>query len=378
MGKRIENINVSEEQCLSKDQLLGYSAESLGEAEQQHVERHIQGCEMCAMAAKGFTNAAPNLAMLTLLDNDLHEMVDSKLPSSGTFTIQHGLNVLLGGIIIIGGIYFFNMESETPIVNMLPVVETEAEEPETIVKPPPVTAEVKVEEVTKATEVVLKPEASKAEEPVGSYEPRTRETMSYMPLLQVQASKLEKLKEERSYRARISTNTKYVLDLKTYDYERIYMREHEETWYNPNLGVSAEYAHSTDITTYHNNPDSRTVWKTYKSILESALADYKRSKFDKCLASLNLLLEDYPSDINGLFYKGLSLFYTKKYKKSIQYMTSVAADVNPTFDQEAEWFVALAYIKLGEREIARDHLNTIIEYDGFYKKEARKKLKEIK
>lgn len=58
-------------------------------------------------------------------------------------------------------------------------------------------------------------------------------------------------------------------------------------------------------------------------------------------------------------------------------MTSTAADVNPTFDQEAEWFIAQGNLKRGERETAIEQIKAIIEYDGFYKKEAVKQLRKI-
>ena len=377
MEKSTENINASEEKCLSKEELLGYAGRSLEKGEQARVDQHLHVCEMCASAVKGFTNSETHLAMLGVLESDLEELVDVKLPSKGGFNIHQGINAILGAVIIGGGFYLFSTK-KVPVVDNVPaIVEEHNEVPSLDVPAVTVVDEPNIDEQESVQESEVK--VINPDDPMlpTSNERRNYATTDYMPLRQVDASKLEKHEDDKQHRARIATNTKYINDLKTYDYENIYQREHEETWYNPNLGVSAEYAHSTDVVTYENQPDSRTVWKTYEEILFNALSDYRRHKYDKALISLNLLLEDYPSDINGLFYKGLCLYYTRQYKKSIQYMVSVTADVNPTFDQEAEWFVVRAYIELGQLGTAKEQLISIIDFDGFYKNQAKKKLKGL-
>jgi len=377
MGNHQKEIQALQGPCLSREELVGLTEGTLTEQVQNRVDAHLQNCEMCSMAAQGF-GRSPSLAMLGVLDNDLHSMIEVKAPTARRFNAQTLLNVVFSVVIISGVVFFFSQKNEFPIKggstviseiavddveDNTPVVSTEEPEAKAVSLPLP-----KREISAKKRKVLKEPAAEERREIV---------VANFMPLLNVDVSQLEIEEEKVHDRVRITTNTKYVLDMKTYDYEKFYKREHEETWYNPNLGVPAKYAHSTDVITYNNGPDYTTIWRTYEEILESALTEYKRGKYEKALASLNLLLDDFPTDINGLFYKGLCLYKKKKYKKSISYMTSVSADVNPTFDQEAAWFVALAHLKLGDRSTAIERLHTIVDYDGFYKKQALMELKSL-
>ena len=373
---RIENTGVSEERCLSRDELVGYSDGSLEQAEQDHVEAHLKDCEMCAMATGGFSGAS-NIAMLGVLDNDLKELVDAKLASGKAFNFQQMLNIVLGTMVIGGVVFYFMSKNEQQVEKSGPVAEGYVEETGAEIEPyevktkPEIEDEVssypKIEAATPVKEIDSEPNPENKREPV---------SVKFMPMRQVDARSLDGEEKEES-RVRISSNTIYVQEMKTYDYEELYQREHEYNWRNPNLGVSAEYEHGTGVISYPNDPDYRTIWKSYEEILNTALTDYKRGKYDKALISLNLLLDDYPSDINGLFYKGLCLYYANKFDKCIRYMTSVSSDVNPTFDQESEWFIALSYVKLRKRTIAVEKFKAIVKYDGFYKKQAIKQLKYL-
>ncbi|MBL4754245.1 MAG: hypothetical protein JKY52_11725, partial [Flavobacteriales bacterium] len=321
MGNHQEEIRALQGPCLSREELVGLTEGTLTEQEQNQVDAHLQNCEMCSMAAQGF-GKSPSLAMLGVLDNDLHTMIDTKAPTARRLNAQTMLNVVFGVVIILGLVFFFSQKNELPIKGGNTVISKMAEddvedntpvvsidEPEEKAAPLPLP---KREISAKKRKVLKEPAAEERREIV---------VANFMPLLNVDVSQLEIEEEKVNDRVRITTNTKYVLDMKTYDYEKFYKREHEETWYNPNLGVPAKYAHSTDIITYNNGPDYKTIWRTYEEILESALTEYKRGRYEKALTSLNLLLDDFPSDINGLFYKGLCLYKKKKYKKSIRYMT---------------------------------------------------------
>jgi len=315
MGNHQEEIRAIEDQCLSKEELVGHAEGTLTQQEQQRVGAHMQNCEMCTMATQGFS-ASPSLAILGVLDDEIYKMIDSKIPAARRFNIQSVLNVVFGVAIIVGAVYFFSRKNEVPTESTIPVVNEITKE--NAAESYAITAIDNPGEITTSEPL---PERSiyvrkkKALNEPAAEERREIVVANFMPLLNMDVSKLEIEEEKVNKRVRITTNSKYVLDMKTYDYEKFYKREHEETWYNPNLGVPAEYAHSTDVITYNNGPDYKTIWRTYEEILESALADYKRGRYDRALISLNLLLDDFPSDINGLFYKGLCLYQIKKYKK---------------------------------------------------------------
>ena len=66
------------------------------------------------------------------------------------------------------------------------------------------------------------------------------------------------------------------------------------------------------------------------------------------------------------FYKASALLNEGKYQEAIPEYAQVIAHGDNIFVEEAEWYKALCYLKIGEKESARKQLSAIIDRNGYY------------
>ncbi len=71
--------------------------------------------------------------------------------------------------------------------------------------------------------------------------------------------------------------------------------------------------------------------------------------------------------IEDRFYKGLSLFYNKEYKKSIDTFESLS-QMDSIYAQEINWYKSMAHVLSGEMEAAKKTLSLIAKEDWNYGK----------
>ena len=78
------------------------------------------------------------------------------------------------------------------------------------------------------------------------------------------------------------------------------------------------------------------------------------------------------------YYQGLSLLYVGDYKESIAALNQVIAEDNRRgYQENARWFAALGYIKVGEREQALKLLEFITSQQGHFQYEEAQKLLDL-
>ena len=81
--------------------------------------------------------------------------------------------------------------------------------------------------------------------------------------------------------------------------------------------------------------------------------------------------------MNAQFYIGYALFNQGKYQPAIAYFNLAMNNGFDFFYEDAQWFKALAYLKLQERDKAKDLLQKIETQGGKHAKPARKALREF-
>ncbi len=74
-------------------------------------------------------------------------------------------------------------------------------------------------------------------------------------------------------------------------------------------------------------------------------------------------------DVNILFYLGNCYIATNQPDKALPLFEVVKNDYN-VFDEQAEWYIAVSYLKLEEREKAKETLNKIAASESSYKTKA--------
>jgi tetratricopeptide (TPR) repeat protein len=90
------------------------------------------------------------------------------------------------------------------------------------------------------------------------------------------------------------------------------------------------------------------------------------------------VLEDDPRYIESVFLGGVSNFEQKDYPEAGRSFRTVISDNNNTYIEDAEWFLSMCYLKTGEKDKARECLNTIKNSKSIYRKDASTILRKLK
>ena len=126
------------------------------------------------------------------------------------------------------------------------------------------------------------------------------------------------------------------------------------------------------------NPAGERNVNTQSFAWNDAMIAYSNQDFEQTIDLLSPLVnqEDFPFIDRGHLYLGLSLIMQNKNPKAINHFDAI----NPesSFIQDAEWFRALTYLKMGNLEKTKNALKKIVNQARHYKhKEAMEILNNI-
>jgi hypothetical protein len=165
----------------------------------------------------------------------------------------------------------------------------------------------------------------------------------------------------------------YIYDLKVTDFQKLYFTR-VEPFSIRNGGIRAEYE---NIHGYNSSKGIKEPVYTADQVLKDGLAAFDKTKYSNAISCFSLLLEINKNDVNALFYSALSQYHLEKYSISVSLLDRVLQNDNNVFHQEAEWYKALALLKLNKIEEGKELLLKINNQQGFYSERAGEKLKEI-
>lgn len=112
----------------------------------------------------------------------------------------------------------------------------------------------------------------------------------------------------------------------------------------------------------------------YTEFMDAALGKFAHGDHKSCLDDLRFLLEQYPDDVNALFYAGLCSYNVGLHAHARRLLHKAATHSVDSFQEEATWYHALTLLRLGEHEAAREALERIAEQNGFYAERAKARL----
>ncbi|MEO9532681.1 MAG: CDC27 family protein [Crocinitomicaceae bacterium] len=191
---------------------------------------------------------------------------------------------------------------------------------------------------------------------------------------------LEIIEETNSSRSLIYAPATYVEDLYVVDYRRIKRIKSNISYTRYELtGVSAEFEdeNARDKTELI----EKEVEVPYMEYLEKSMYYFAVQTSKKALTRYLKILEQYPKDLNALFYGAHCYFNLKKYDKALEFFEKEIvfekASGMIAFREEAQWYRAKTLIKLNRISEAKTVLDEIIGQGQFYAQEAillRKKL----
>ncbi len=112
-------------------------------------------------------------------------------------------------------------------------------------------------------------------------------------------------------------------------------------------------------------------------LLQQANIHYMNGAFEEAIAIYDVAIKTATEDPFVFhFYKGASFQNLGNYKDAIPEYTQVIGHGDNLFVEEAEWYRALCYLKLGDQENTRKQLLAIREKNGFYAGKAKAILKK--
>jgi predicted Zn-dependent protease len=109
-----------------------------------------------------------------------------------------------------------------------------------------------------------------------------------------------------------------------------------------------------------------------------ALEFYNTHDYDKAAVLFNKVLENKPNDMQTLLLQGVSNFEEKRYPEAKQSFGKVIDDKDNLYIDQAQWYLALCYLKTNETDKAKQLFRIIGKEDGIYKNDASKILKGLK
>jgi tetratricopeptide (TPR) repeat protein len=133
------------------------------------------------------------------------------------------------------------------------------------------------------------------------------------------------------------------------------------------LGVPAQY---TDRSNVQRGTEEQRL-QAYTAFMDVALAKFARNDHKGCLDDLRFLLDQYPDDVNALFYAGLCSHNLALYGRARNYLHRAATHNFDTFYEEAVWYHALTLERMGEVDAAQEAYARIVAENGFYADRAR-------
>ena len=123
--------------------------------------------------------------------------------------------------------------------------------------------------------------------------------------------------------------------------------------------VEQKHQTKSDIKRGNTTTNSPLKLQAYKA--------YKENQYEKAQQAFEKLILQNPTEISAHFYLGLSHLYSKNYTAAISQLKTVQSvqKNNDSFQQEADWFLALAYILKGSDKLAQNELEKIVNTKGW-------------
>lgn len=107
------------------------------------------------------------------------------------------------------------------------------------------------------------------------------------------------------------------------------------------------------------------------SLLEQGVILYTEGNFQESRKVLAEYLRQESSDPAGTFYLGLTLLESGQISEATHILRGLAPKTGP-YSEEASWYLALAYLREGKKDQAKDQLKTLIDAGkGRYFKQAK-------
>lgn len=116
---------------------------------------------------------------------------------------------------------------------------------------------------------------------------------------------------------------------------------------------------------------------TYVDFLGQALDKINKKNYNGAIEDFNTILDQYPNDLNAVFYKALCLYEINSNQNSINYFDIALSSKINTFHEESKWYKGLILKEEKQYAAAEKVLEEIVNEQGYYGVQAKKELDEL-
>jgi len=366
--------------CLSQRTLSDYHLGKLDRKATHSAEAHLVDCELCSMALAGF-------ALVPVSDTDmqdLHRRIDASTSKGPGLFSSKIIMTGIAAMAITGSFLFYNIVfKETTVVEPVMLArkseENAASQPAIVSLPEVIAVTAVPEDIKDKTVATKKAKTIFPKENFTGTVEGTVEKVKTDPVVdpvvtdkKVVEKPAVKEPEEKIVEPEYNAPVTYVCDLKITDYQRFYFKDISQAQVRTN-NVPAPFENKLS-----KSMDGEELVRTQLTtdILNKGLMYFKDKNFKRANEQFAVLIEQNKNDVNALFYGGLSFYSVDKNDMAVKYFDRVLLSPNNVFHPEAQWYKALALLKKGDKENARQAFELIVSEKGFYAKQAREKLKE--
>lgn len=110
---------------------------------------------------------------------------------------------------------------------------------------------------------------------------------------------------------------------------------------------------------------------------DEALQLYEQGHYDEALAGFEKFCQTQQATPSTLFYAGIACIETNRLEEAEQYLLMASQQPDTAFAAQAQWYLALVYVKKDERKKATVYLTALVRHTEAYKEKAQRLLNEL-
>lgn len=114
-----------------------------------------------------------------------------------------------------------------------------------------------------------------------------------------------------------------------------------------------------------------------ETILDPAIECLNKGEYEKALEGFRSYLANHPATPKLEFLSGAAYLGKKDYPDAQTSFKAVIKKTDNLYIEEANWYLAMCYLKTNDLSAAKDILNKLSKYDGIHKQQAKRVLRHL-
>lgn len=139
-----------------------------------------------------------------------------------------------------------------------------------------------------------------------------------------------------------------------------------------NSSIFEKYYHPYEVAVTYRSGNTEV-----DRVFLSALQKYEEQDYEKAMMLFEQLLEVKENDMALNLYSGITYMEEEEYQNASTSFNSIIENNNNLFVEHAKWYLSLCYVITEDKENAIKLLDELVQEDSYYKKDARRILREI-